>query len=105
MIAEIPLSSDESEDFISQLGDLKYRFQVKYNDRSGVWTLDLSEDSTGHFLFTSVPLLVGEDLLAPYNYAIGSLTVIDNSSQSKDATSEDLGTRVILYYVSADEIL
>jgi hypothetical protein len=105
MIAEIPLTSEASQSFTIQLGELKYKLDVKYNDRSGVWTLDMQEDASGIVLFKGSPLVVGEDVLEPYNYAIGTLAMLDSSSQLKDATADDIGSRVFLYYVSPDEVI
>jgi hypothetical protein len=105
MIAKIPVTAEAAQTFVTPLGDLKYRFDIRFNDRSGVWTLDLTEDASGTILFQGSPLLVGEDLLSPYNYNIGTLTVIDTTVQNKDATAEDFGSRVMLYWVSPDEVL
>ena len=106
MILQLPLSSDPAQTFICQLDKDKYQFTVKYNSRSGVWAMDMVK-LDGTILFIGIPILLGNDLLEPYNYGIGRLFVIDLSAQSRDATNEtdDLGTRVIVAWFSKDEVI
>lgn len=104
MIVELPLSSDPAQTMVTQLGDVKYGLEAKYNDRSGVWTLDISLATTGEVLVQSLPLVLGQDLLEPYNFSMGSLLVVDTSGRSRDAGPEDLGSRVKVYWFSPDEV-
>jgi len=104
MILELPFSADPAQTFVTQLGDTKYRFDARFNDRSGVWTFDLTEDATQATLLQSVPLVLGCDLLAPYNFGIGSLLVMDTTNQGRDATADDLGQRVKVYWLGPDEV-
>lgn len=104
MILEIPVSNDPAQVFTTQLGEAKYVFDVRYNDRSGVWTLDLYEASTQALIVASLPLVTGQDLLEPYNFGIGSLLCVDGSGQGEDAGPDDLGDRVKLYWFSPDEV-
>ena len=103
MIIELPLTPDPSQRFTVQLGRVKYDFYVKFNSRSGVWTFDLSVASSKAVLLQSIPIVLGADLLAPYNLAIGRLIATDTSSRGRDATTEDLGTRVKLVWFSIEE--
>lgn len=105
MILELPFSNDPAQTFVTQLGDKKYGFDVKFNDRSGVWTLDLSDDATKLPLLQSVPLVLGCDLLEPYNFGIGRVMALDTTGRGKDSTTADLGDRVRVYWFSADEVL
>lgn len=103
MIVEIPLSSDPAQTFTVQLDRAKYIFSMKFNSRSGVWTLDMSLASTKAVILQSIPILLGVDLLYPYNLGIGRLIAGDTSSKGLDATADDLGTRVKLFWYSASE--
>lgn len=105
MIAELPLSNDAAQAFTCQLGEVKYYFEARINSRNGVWTLDMYDDATRAPIIQGMALVLGQDLLAPYNFGIGSLVVIDNSAQGKEAGEEDLGARVAVYWVSPDEVL
>lgn len=104
MILELPFDSTPSRSFVSQLGDRKFRFDTRFNDRSGVWTMDLSDDTTKAVLLQGVPLLIGQNLLEPYNLGIGGLVVIDTSNRGREATVDDLGDRVKVFWVSKDEV-
>lgn len=105
MIVELPFSSDPAQDFSIQLGDTKYRFETKYNERSGIWTLDLYDAATQALFVASVPMVIGQDLLEPYNFGIGSLLCVDTTGQGEDAEPDDLGDRIKVYWFSPDEVI
>lgn len=104
MILQIPISADPAQTMTVQLGEVKYYLEIKYNSRNGVWVLDLYEDATRAPLALGLPILLGQDLLEPYNFGIGSLAAVDLSAQGKDAGADDLGERVVLCWVSPDEV-
>lgn len=103
MIIELPITVDPAQRFTVQLDRVKYDFYVKFNSRSGVWTFDMTVSSTKAVLLQSIPIVLGADLLAPYNLAIGRLIAADTSSRSRDAKDDDLGTRVKLIWFSPEE--
>lgn len=105
MILDLQITSEPCQRFEITLGELDYSVEIKFNDRSGVWTIDLNEVVTSKILFAGVPLLLGEDLLSPYNYNIGKLMLLNNSAEFKDATSENLGSSLSLYYLTDDELV
>ena len=97
MILELPLSSDPAQRFTTQLGAKKYDFDVKYNDRSGVWTMDMADNATKLAILSGIPLVLGQELLEPYNLTMGRMLVVDGTNQGKEAGTDDLGGRVKLY--------
>lgn len=103
MAVEIPFDSTPSRSFVTQLGRSKYRFETRFNDRSGVWTMDLTDATTSVPMVRSVPLVLGCDLLEPYPFGIGSIIVIDTANQGREAGAADLGDRVRVYWLSPDE--
>ena len=103
MIVELPLSSAPAQSFTTQLGDRKFYFEVRYNSRNGVWTLDMFDDASREAIFSGLAIVLGVDLLDPYNFDLGALIAQDKTGQGKDATADDLGSRVALYWVSNDE--
>lgn len=103
MIVELPFSSDPAQAFTTQLGDEKYIIEAKFNDRSGVWTIDLY-DATQQPIALSLPLLLGQDLLEPYNFGMGRILCVDETELGKDAGPDDLGSRVKVYWFSSDEV-
>jgi hypothetical protein len=104
MISEVPVASDPAQSFTTQLGPRKIQFDLRWNDRASVWVMDLTDDATGSVLLRGIPLVLGCDLLEPYNLGLGRLVVIDTSRTNTDASYDDLGTRVKLYWLSADEV-
>lgn len=103
MIGEIPFIS-AAQSVTVQLGGAKYQFKTRYNSRSGVWTFDLY-DASQQLMVASVPMVLGQDLLEPYNFGIGRIICIDTSRQGIDAGQNDLGNRVKVYWFSEDEVL
>jgi hypothetical protein len=103
MIGELPFIS-APQSVTVQLGSAKYRFKTQFNSRSGVWTFDLY-DAADRMMIASVALVLGQDLLEPYNFGIGRIVCIDTSKQGVEAGPNDLGVRVKVYWVSEDEVL
>lgn len=104
MIIELPFSSDGAQRVTTQLGDRKYIFEVRFNERSGVWTFNMFDAVTEAEILLGLPLVLGQDLLEPYNLEIGAMIVSDTTGQSKEAGPDDLGNRVKVHWVSPDEI-
>lgn len=102
---EIPFTSDYDQRFITQLSDgKKYRFDARWNERGQTHTFDLTRDEDGELLLCGAPMLIGQDLLAPYALGIGGLILTDLSKKDTDAGPEDLGSRVIACHLSIDEL-
>jgi hypothetical protein len=104
MIIEIPVSADPAQTFVTQLGDVKFKFDIQWNDRSQQFSLSLSNDDTEEVYFYGVPLVLGVDLLEPHNYGIGAMMVVDTGNLGQEATLADFGDRVKLYWFSEDEV-
>lgn len=104
MILELPFTSEPAYVFTTQLGDAKFTFDVKFNDRSGVWTADIYDAVSKLLIVSSLALVLGQDLLEPYNFGMGSLFCVDTSGQGLDAGPDELGARVKVYWASQDEV-
>lgn len=105
MIVEIPVIADAAQRFTTQLGDGNFVFDIQWNDRASQFSLTLTNDDTGQTYFAGIPLVLGTDFLGPYNYDIGALVLMDMSNQGAEATIDDFGDRVKLYWFSSDEVL
>lgn len=103
MIIELPITSDPAQTFTAQLGRVKYIFDLKFNSRSGVWTFDLFDASSKTAMLVSIPIVLGVDMLWPYNLGMGRLIAADTSNRSRDAGPDDLGTRVKVFWYSIEE--
>lgn len=105
MLLKLPFSNDPAQRFVTQLGDRKFVFIAKWNDRSSVWTFDLYDHTTQEALLLGPQIVLGQELLEPYNLGIGRLIAYDEAGTGKDAGLLDLGDRVNVYWLSDDEAL
>jgi len=98
MIIQLPVVSTGAQEFTVQLGDRKFTLHLKYNDRSGVYSADLYNAQTKQLITAGIPVVMGQDLLEPYNFDMGRLIVIDSENSGIDAGPADLGSRVNVYW-------
>lgn len=80
-----------------------YNIRIIYNTRVGVWTLDLSNES-GAPLASGVTMVLGADLINQFNLGIGALVMVEDGSTRLDASSEDLGSRILLIHLTPEEV-
>jgi hypothetical protein len=104
MIIQLPLTSDPAQDFVINLGGQQWELYVRYNDRGSFWTMDITEYNSQTSLVTGMPILLGADLLAPYILNNGAMVATDTNGLGQDAGPDDLGTRVIVFWYSPDEV-
>jgi hypothetical protein len=101
----VPFTPEEyDQQLIVKLGDDTYVFDARWNERGKIWTFDLSRDSDQVQLLAGVPLLAGQDVLSPYALGIGALLVTDLSQKNTDPGPDDLGDRVLVSWLSNDEL-
>lgn len=105
MILTLPLTTDCPQSFITQLGDTNYQFGLRWNDRSSVWTMDISDPATQTPIASGLALVLGADLLLPYALGIGALVVVDETATGTEATLTSLGASVNVYWVSPDALV
>lgn len=101
---EVPFSSDYDQRFVTQLGDAKYRFDSRWNERGQTWSFDLAIDATGEILLAGAPMQIGQDVLAPYALGRGAIIFTDLSKKNTDAGPDDMGTRVVATWFSPEEM-
>jgi hypothetical protein len=100
----IPFTSDYDQSVVVQLGEKKYQLAARWNEMGKSWTGDLVRDEDQELLLAGIPLLIGQDLLAPYALGIGGLVVTDLSAKGTDAGPDDFGDRVIATWLSTQEL-
>jgi hypothetical protein len=104
-MTEIPIESGvPSQTFKVDLDENTYNFRVIYNTRLGTWTFDLS-DEDGVALCSGVTMVLSADLINQFNLGIGSLFMLEEGSTRVDASVDDLGDRIILAYLTPQEVL
>lgn len=76
---EIPLSP-EPQSLSIVLAGKEYRLTVRWFEApEGGWLLDIDDAETGQAIVHGIPLVVGLDLLAPYEYLnFGGALVVDS---------------------------
>jgi hypothetical protein len=98
----IPLDSDlPFYRFTVTLTGMTYVLHVRWNDRAGRWYFDLA-DSSDVLLVSSVPLLIGRNLLGRYaleGLPTGTLMVVDDTGQGTEPGRDAWGVSHSLVYV------
>jgi hypothetical protein len=100
----VPVTSASKGNFTCVLGDTSLDFATRWNELSSVWTMDLTRTDDGQALLRGIPLVLGADLLAPYGLGLGSLILVDTSGAGMEAGPEDLGDRVVMYYLTVADV-
>ena len=103
MIAELPFSNDPSQRVTVQLGGTKYDFHVKWNDRAETWSLDMIDTATQARLLSGAVITIENDILESYPLGIGGILAVDTSSRHSEASLDDLGSRVKVFWISPDD--
>ncbi len=102
-MTEIPLLTGEpAQSLRVELEGELYNFRVTYNERLAVWGLDIS-DVDAVELASGVLLVVGADLLNPYNLGIGGLFVAEVGTTGGDADADNLGDVYQLIHLTEQE--
>lgn len=104
MIIQLPLTSDPVQDFTINLGGQQWELLIRFNDRGQFWTMDITDYNSQAALVLGIPILLGCDLLAPYILGNGAMAAVDTNGLGQDAGPDDLGTRVLVYWYSPDEV-
>jgi hypothetical protein len=100
---EIPLTPN-AQQFEIALSGKKYKIRVRWNVAGACWMFDLSDvDDTP--ILSSIPMVTGCDLLAPYGYLNlgGKLVVATDYTPDAVPTFDNLGTASHLYWITADD--
>lgn len=88
------------------LEDIPYILDVRWNGRDGAWyfdLLDVAEDPVRCGIKIVLGAFLGIRSRDPRMFP-GTLVAEDTSGESRDATIDDLGTRVVVYYYTAAEL-
>jgi hypothetical protein len=100
----VPFSSEYDQTFTTQLGGDRYVFDARWNERGKRWNFDLTRDSDQALLLAGIPLLAGQDVLAPYGLGLGGMMVADLTNADTDAGPDDFGDRAIVVFMTPVEL-
>jgi hypothetical protein len=84
-----------------------YGMHVCWNDRDAAWYFDVL-DAGGTIIQAGIKIVLGAYLgraMRVSPFTDGVFIAVDTSRAGLDATFNDLGTRVLLYYVPALDLL
>jgi hypothetical protein len=83
------------------LGGKEYILTTKWNEE-GIWILDISDAVTNLRLLSSLPIVCGSDLLAPFPDLgfNGGLVAYTNGDEFAPPTYTNLGVESDLYFVT-----
>lgn len=104
----IPLLPSQPDYLFSiVLEQTPYGMHVYWNDRDAAWYFDVL-DISGAIIQPGIKIVLGAYLgraLRVPPFATGVFIAVDTSRAGIDATFDDLGTRVLLYYIPALDLL
>ena len=103
MPTTLPLTNSPSQTFEVDFESAIYTCRVAWNSRAEWWFIDIL-DADEVVLINGVPLLLGSNIIEQYNLGIGGLSVINTEGTEEDATSENLGTTVLLIHLTEAEL-
>lgn len=104
MAVEVPIRANvSSQTFDITLNDIAYTLTANWNSRSEFWTLDII-DENGVNLLIGLCLKLGARLLRAFNFGIGELIVVDDTSTGTEASLTNIGVSSRLIYFAPDEL-
>jgi hypothetical protein len=93
--------------FSTTIAGASYRFDVHFNERDEAWRFSLFEADSKPIIY-GVKIVLGAFLGRKSRhrlFADGVFVAMDLSGKSREATFEDLGTRVVVQWVPALELI
>lgn len=106
-MVKLPLTSDANRTFTTIVNGVRYQITTKWNEVSEVWVMDIVDPTTGEFLVSNMPLVMGADLLKSFAPGLGTMIVVDSNAEpgtGTDARVDDLGTRVQVFWFNPGEV-
>jgi len=99
---EIPLNARSAQNFNITIDGNVFNCRVILNSRTGVWSIDFSQD--GIDLVKGVSLLGGVDQLQQYNLPITNMYIVNLDDTDQDPTKVNLGTGSKVFILTAEEV-
>lgn len=93
---EIPIIEAPSQAFTTTLSERRCDFHVAYSGFTNRWSFDLDID--GVRVLTGRRIVVGVDLLAPFDFGIGSIIAAPWGSDAEPGRTELPSGRVRLFH-------
>lgn len=107
MPIQLPFTSTSANyDLRTVIDDVPYTFETRWNGFDKAWYVNIYEDD-GTLIVPSVKLVLGCYLAKTVSHRLfrtGVFVVVDTSGKRRDATIDDLGTRVQVRRYTVPEI-
>lgn len=98
----LPVRSDfKAYDFQVDLEGVIYTLDFGFNTRSGRWYMSIYDQSKDNLLIGDIPILINIPLHDQYirdGLPPGRFVALDETGNSLQATSENFGTEIKLFY-------
>ncbi len=108
MPTQLPFVSEVFNYRVTTLIDgTEYIFDVRWNERDSAWYFDIS-DAEGSLILAGTKIMLGSPLgrrSVDPRYPNGIFSASDLSGADEDATYTDLGTRVVVFFYAASELV
>jgi hypothetical protein len=97
----------------TSLGDVSYVFELRWNSRDECWYLDAYEEDGVTAIFHGAKIVLGAHIGRVHRHPLvtnSALIAIDTAARGdpakmRDATFYDLGTRVLVIFATAVELI
>lgn len=99
---EVPLTNSPKQRLVFEMEGEDIVITVRYRTLTAVW--DFALERAGVVILAGQRILLGTELLRAHNFRLGALFAVDRSESDRDATREDLGSRVVLVHASEAEL-
>lgn len=103
MIWEIIISESYNQTVDIQINNKNYHLELFWNASANIWIMNVYKSDGQTPIIRGLSLVLGQELLAPYNLNIGQLVVLSFDATGLDATEKNLQTAVKLVWLSSDE--
>lgn len=103
----LPVTSQPNQTFktVVPLGkrNVEVTIGLSFREIAGYWTMNIT-NREGTMVLSNLPLLRGDNLLAPYSYLdLGDLRVVERNPTGQDSpNSAQLGTDFVLVWGESD---
>ena len=103
----MPIDSDDfSYDFQINLENVIYTLDFDYNTRSEQWRVSVFDSSGENLLLGAIPILTDIPILYPFRNTEGlppgEFVALDETGQGRNASRDNFGTEIKLFYDEAN---
>ena len=99
---EFVITNDADQQFTVILSGRRCTIRIRYNGSVDRWMMDLSIDDAP--VLTGRRLVVGSDLLAAYDFGLGSIFILSETGTLNPGRDELPGGLVRMYHATAAEV-